>query len=246
MFGLWQRKGKSGEPLPEAHDGPPDSSRPAGLCPRCNKQSSFDTTGHLPITYDGGTAYPTVGDPFPTYDEQATGFVCRHCRQGFVVIESQWTGGELARTATKRSGALRWRGHHWWPVPGAILDDCVPATVRSAFDEASKCLASACPRAAAAMARCALEGIVVDQGETKGTLAQRLNNLADKGVLLRTMAAWTKEVRLLGNDAVHDLTAEVSIADAAQLVEFIRELAKYIYVLPHNLEKRLKSDSHAG
>jgi hypothetical protein len=28
MFGLWERKGKSGEPLPEANDGPPDSHRP--------------------------------------------------------------------------------------------------------------------------------------------------------------------------------------------------------------------------
>lgn len=58
-------------------------------------------------------------------------------------------------------------------------------------------------------------------------------------MLLPTLAAWAKEVRLLGNDAVHDLTAEVSIDDARQLIEFIRELAKYIYVLPHDLQKRL-------
>jgi hypothetical protein len=58
MFGLWQRKGKSGEPLPEANDGPPDSHRPSGLCPRCDKQSSFEATGHLPITFDGGMAHP--------------------------------------------------------------------------------------------------------------------------------------------------------------------------------------------
>jgi hypothetical protein len=89
------------------------------------------------------------------------------------------------------------------------------------------------------MARCALEGIVVGQGEVKGRLVDRLQRLADKGVLLPTLAAWSKEVRLLGNDAVHDLTADVSMADASQLVEFIRELAKYLYVLPHDLQKRL-------
>ena len=89
------------------------------------------------------------------------------------------------------------------------------------------------------MARCALEGIVVDKGETKGPLAQRLKNLADIGVLLPTLAAWSKEVRLLGNDAVHDLAVDVSMEDASQLVEFIRELAKYLYVLPHDLERRL-------
>ena len=89
------------------------------------------------------------------------------------------------------------------------------------------------------MARCALEGIVVDKGETKGSLAQRLKNLADRGVLLPTLADWSKEVRLLGNDAVHDLAVDVSMEDAKQLVEFIRELARYIYVLPHELQKRL-------
>jgi Domain of unknown function (DUF4145) len=232
-------QGKIGEPLPEAHDGPPDSSRPGGLCPRCNKQSSFEITGHLPITYDGGMAHPPQGNAYLTFDEQATGFVCRHCRQGFVVIESQWVGDQPKRTAAKPSGTLSWRGYHWWPVPGAILDDCVPATVCSAFDEASKCLASDCARAATAMARCALEGIVIDQGEPKGQLVQRLKNLADRGLLLPTLAAWAKEVRLLGNDAVHDLTADISIADARQLLEFIRELAKYIYVLPNDLQKRL-------
>ena len=239
MFGLWERKGKSGEPLPEAHDGPPDSYRPSGLCPRCDKQSSFDATGHLPITFDGGTAHPSYGQPYATFDERATGFVCRHCRQGFVVVESEWRGGTLRRENPNNYGAITWRGHHWWPVPGAVLHESVPAPVRSAFDEACKCLASDCPRAGAAMARCALEGIVVDQGETKGLLVQRLKSLADRGVLLPTLAAWSKEVRLLGNDAVHDLAVDVSMEDASQLVEFIRELAKYLYVLPHDLQKRL-------
>ena len=89
------------------------------------------------------------------------------------------------------------------------------------------------------MARSALERIVVDKGETKGRLVERLQRLADRGVLLPTLAAWSKEVRLLGNDAVHDLTVDVSMEDASQLVEFIRDLAKYLYVLPHDLEKRL-------
>jgi hypothetical protein len=75
--------------------------------------------------------------------------------------------------------------------------------------------------------------------ETKGPLAVRLKNLADKGVLVPTLADWSKEVRLLGNDAVHDLTVDVSMEDARKLIEFIRELAQYIYVLPFELQKRL-------
>ncbi len=238
MFGQWTRKGKSGEPLPEAHDGPPDSHRPSGLCPRCDKQSSFESIGSFPITFDGGQIIST-NSPTATYDERATGFICRHCHQGFVVVESEWCGELPKRGNPKNYGTITWRGHHWWPVPGAVLHESVPETVRSAFDEACKCLASGCPRAGAAMARCALEGIVVDRGETKGDLKTRLKNLADKGKLVSSLADWATEVRLLGNDAVHDLTTDVLMEDARQLTEFIKELTKYLYVLPHDLNKRL-------
>lgn len=43
-----------------------------------------------------------------------------------------------------------------------------------------------------------------------GTLLRK-----DSGVLLPTLADWFKEVRLLGNDAVHDLTVDVSMEDAS-------------------------------
>lgn len=85
MFGRWSSKGKSGEPLPEPHEGPPDSYRPSGLCPRCDKQSSFEALGSIPITFDGG--HVVSNPPTPTFDERATVFICRHCNQGFVVVE---------------------------------------------------------------------------------------------------------------------------------------------------------------
>jgi hypothetical protein len=44
--------GKSGEKLPEKHEGLPDSTLPYGLCPRCQKQSSFEMVGSLPVTFD--------------------------------------------------------------------------------------------------------------------------------------------------------------------------------------------------
>jgi hypothetical protein len=89
------------------------------------------------------------------------------------------------------------------------------------------------------MARRTLEAIAVDKGETAGTLAQKLQQLAEKGHLLPTLADWAKEVRLVGNSGAHfDPIDDVSIDDARQLVEFIRELAKFLYVLPFELNER--------
>jgi len=89
------------------------------------------------------------------------------------------------------------------------------------------------------MARRTLEAIAIDKGEPSGTLAQKLAQLSAKGLLHPTLADWAKEVRLIGNAGAHfDPFDDVSIDDARQLVEFIRELAKFLYVLPFELAER--------
>jgi len=47
-----KQRGKRGESLPPRNEGPPDSERPSGLCPRCLNQSSFEIIGTLPVTFD--------------------------------------------------------------------------------------------------------------------------------------------------------------------------------------------------
>ena len=89
------------------------------------------------------------------------------------------------------------------------------------------------------MARRTLEAITVDQGETTGVLAQRLASMATKNLLQPTLADWAKEVRLVGNAGAHfDPINAVSKDDVAQLINFVQELSKYLYVLPFELNKR--------
>jgi hypothetical protein len=89
------------------------------------------------------------------------------------------------------------------------------------------------------MARRSLEAIAFDKGETKGQLVDRLKVLADKGILTPALADWAKEVRLVGNAGAHfDPIDEVSLDDARQLTDFIRELLKYLYELPADLQRR--------
>jgi hypothetical protein len=237
MFGRKKTTGKRGEPMPENHDGPPDSTHPAGLCPRCEKQSSFEYAQSLPLTFDGGYLIGRGEPNMATFHERVTVLFCRNCNQGVVVIEEQWTGDHRS---IERSGGgeISWKGFHWWPLVGALLHKAVPAPIASAFHEAVLALSANCPRAAAVMARRTLEAIATDKGETTGALAQRLSNLSSKGLLHATLAEWAKEVRLIGNAGAHfDPINEVSADDARQLVNFIRELAKFLYVLPYELNE---------
>lgn len=233
------RKGPRGEVLPEANDGPPDSHRPSGLCPRCGKQSSFDSMPPLPVTFDFETAVANYDGSYEhTPVERVSVLFCRHCRQGTVVVEEQFVGEHRA-VERKGGGSVSYRGFHWWPLPNTQLSSDIPAEIADAFTEAVTALSANCPRAAGVMARRTLEAITVDKGETQGVLADRLKNLATKGILQPMLADWAKEVRLVGNTGAHfDPIKQISKGDAQQLISFIRELLRYLYEMPADLARR--------
>jgi hypothetical protein len=82
--------GKSGEKLPEEHEGLPDSTLPHGLCLRCQKQSSFDATAPQPVTFDSESySVGRDGSNTPVHLDQVSILYCRNCRQG--VVEEQHT-----------------------------------------------------------------------------------------------------------------------------------------------------------
>jgi len=234
-----KRKGPRNEVLPQENDGLPDSYRPSGLCPRCGKQSSFDITGYLPVTYDYETSIVERSGT-RTHDQldRVASFICRHCNQGTVVVEEQWIGDE-PKARNKSGGVISYRGIHWWPIPEARLSPDIPDEISGAFFEAVTTLMAKCPRASAVMTRRTLEAITVDKGETKGTLADRLDTMGANGILPPTLSDWGKEVRLIGNAGAHfDPISKITIEDAQQMVNFVRELLKYLYELPAELKKR--------
>ncbi|MBS4539205.1 DUF4145 domain-containing protein [Clostridium sp. D2Q-11] len=125
------------------------------------------------------------------------------------------------------------------PLPEFNLSSDIPKEIANAFSEATTALLANCPRASAVMARRILEAIAVDKGETSGSLAQRLANLSSTVIIHPTLTEWTKEVRLIGNQGAHfDLINNISKKDAQQLLNFIRELLKFRYELPAELNRR--------
>ena len=229
--------GEAGEKLPEKHEGLPDSTFAYGLCPRCGKQSSFEVPRTLPVTFN-----PDERDASgtPAHVDQVSVLYCRSCHHGVVVVEEQHIGDRSWREDKElRGGVVTWRGIHWWPSAEAQISPDVPAEIAKVFQEAVRSQNAECPRAAAVMARRTLEAVTFDKGQTKGTLADRLDNLASNGILLPTLADWSKEVRLVGNVGAHfDPISSVSMKDAEDLISFVRELVRYLYELPADLSRR--------
>lgn len=139
----------------------------------------------------------------------------------------------------EKGGFVFFRGFHWWPLPNTTMSADVPTEIAEVFSEAIMAQFANCPRASAVMARRTLEAITVDKGESKGTLAERLAQLGKAGILHPSLAEWAKEVRLIGNLGAHyDPINSISEEDAIQLIGFVKELIKFLYELPAELERR--------
>lgn len=232
-----RRLGSRGEPLPEEHEGPPDSGRPFGLCPRCGKQSAFKLAGSLPVTF-GAVEIGGPGEAMapPALDRVAS-MICLNCSQGVVVVEERVPDDDTA-AQDRQDAATPYRGVHWWPVPVPFVSADAPAEVRGALREAVACLGIGAARAATMLAQRALVRIAEDSGETHGSVARRLEALADRGDLPRVLVRWAAGRRLpVEPSGPADALREVPLADARDLVRFLQETIRYRYDLPADLER---------
>jgi len=215
----------------------PDSTNLSGTCTRCGFKSSFAVVSTQGITHSG-FAMERDGSRSRIEVERVAVLYCRHCEESLVVLEEQWIGNSRWFEA-HAGGSVTWRGIFWWPLPSSKTSDDIPASIRSAYAEASICLAAGCPRAAAVMARRTLEAVCAEQGVKADTLVKSLAALAASGKLVASLAEWSREVRLVGNRGAHfDPMEKVEPKDVAQLLSFLAELLKFLYEIPAELERR--------
>jgi hypothetical protein len=231
-------KGQRNEDLPETNEGYPDSEMPYGLCPRCNKQSSFDLLGALPATLSSNIRISQMIDNKPDSNDRVVSLLCRNCNQPVIVLEEKFVGDKAVKEGSS-SGTIWWKGFFWWPFINIKFSPSIPEIIQHTLQEAKVTYATECYRASAVMSRRTLEAIAVDKGEIKGVLAQRIKNLKEKGFLDSNLGEWATEIRLIGNVGAHfDPIDDVDKNDANQIIIFIEELIKYIYIMPAKIANR--------
>jgi hypothetical protein len=98
------------------------------------------------------------------------------------------------------------------------------------------------------MVRRTLEGTCAEMGVSKGTLVQRLRQLAADGLVDETLARWADALRTVGNKGAHYTGRAVLREDAEDALAFAEALLDHIYVLRRRFEdfrRRLNSDRGA-
>lgn len=108
------------------------------------------------------------------------------------------------------------------------------------WTEAHTCLSARTSKAAAAMARRALQGVCIDKGAAKGRLVDQIKGLVKSGSLAGPLGEWADHVRLLGNVGAHpgdDGLDTVSKDEAEDVVRFLDELLRWTYEMPWELDQ---------
>lgn len=130
-----------------------------------------------------------------------------------------------------------------WPERSLTIPDDLPSNVENFFLQGLESLKGQRWDAAGAMFRKALDvatKIIAPQWKGKN-LFQRIELLVEERLLTEAMGAWSHEIRIDGNDAVHDEEPETE-DDAKALQRFTEAFLTYAFSLPslvaRNREKR--------
>jgi hypothetical protein len=100
-------------------------------------------------------------------------------------------------------------------------------------------------RAAAVMARRALQSICLDKGAKEDdSLEKQIDWLFTQSVITKDLKEWAHEVRLVGNDAAHPKKPEndqpISKEDAEDILQLLDQFCQVLYVAPAIAEERKK------
>ena len=90
------------------------------------------------------------------------------------------------------------------------------------------------------MSRKCIEAVCKELGATKGNLKQRLSALGDDGKIDQNLLAWADQLRLIGNDAAHDLEIVIEQIDARDALDFVEAILMYVFTLNRRFEEFLE------
>lgn len=127
------------------------------------------------------------------------------------------------------------------PLPTPTSKD-IPLEIRDDLDEAKICISAAAYRAAAVMARRAMQVAAKEKGATEDKLVSQIHELQKLGKITTDLKEWADAVRWVGNDAAHPNDAKVAEQDAKDVLHLAEQFLHVLYVAPAvaaDLKKRL-------
>jgi len=216
-------------------------------CPLCG------TTERMPVTpLRYFREHLTNKDVTPNIDQArrfAGAAMCPHCQQPYGVSIGQGdtatiTGIFLAGSNDGYDAALKGAFINTVPTSKYVLhaDPNLPPMIREPFVCIQEdVLRRRNPTGIMSGARSCLDVALKDKGEATGGRRDRIQRLAEKKVITQSIADWAQTLWEEGNDATHDLTANLD--RAIEHVEFLKLFFEVAYGLPARIEAAMTMES---
>jgi hypothetical protein len=170
---------------------------------------------------------------FSTYYEPAEGpperWTLLKCPRGhaLLVVQNEYGGGRRFDDDEP---------YRMYPPQDRRLSEEIPVELRTAHDEARKCLHIKAYTAAVVMCGRTLEGACEMQGVKERTLQKALDKMKTLGIIDGRLADWADTLRDVRNAAAHFNDERVTRQDAEDALAYSEALLDYLYVLKARFE----------
>lgn len=197
------------------------------FCERCNLQ----VEARVVATHVRSTPENPLGDPCDTPYEvvEYALAACGGCESIFLV-ESEFyeIPGEVSAPQGERV---------LYPAARQLLTEELPACIAQTYSMAAASFVRGLYEPCVVMCRKCIEAVCRELGATEGSLRDRLDVLADAGQIDGKLLTWADGLRLIGNDAAHDLDATIEQVDARDSLDFLEAILMYTFSLSRRFEE---------
>lgn len=129
-----------------------------------------------------------------------------------------------------------------YPI-NSIENNSIPIKVKEAYEAALKTKSIDKYVCLLALRR-TLELILIEKGAKNWGLKDKIEEIAEKGILPDTLKEASSLTKILGDSAAHDKEIEIDQQDVESMAEFVKFIIEYLYVVPDKInsyKERLSS-----
>ena len=124
-----------------------------------------------------------------------------------------------------------------YPNTSEIPLENVPHTIKKAYEDAFQAYKVGLYAPSVLMCRKTLEAICFEKGVTTGNLEKKLSELKEKEIIDGNIYEWADSLRLIGNEAAHELLPNISKQDCRDTIDFTESVILMTFVLSNKFEE---------
>lgn len=158
-------------------------------------------------------------------------FACPVCHK----VTLRETYGDETMVEPNNRGEMEWYNEKAILYPFNNIDSSsIPSKVKEAF-EATLRTKEIDKNICLLALRRTLELILNDKGATKWGLKDKIEEIAEKGILPDSLKEASSLTKILGDSVAHDKDLEIDQFDVDSMVEFVEYIIEYLYIVPDKI-----------